>query len=149
MKVAYIFSVLRYVHDPVTQEFINIGVAMFSPESKYFRAICTTSYGRIASMFQTIDDPHFRQISQHIQDRICAVGDEFESALPFEAAPAIEHLLAQVLPPDDSAFQFSKAGVGLSADLDRTLNELFQRHVEQYARKTELHAQRQGGTPIS
>ena len=47
MKVAYSFSVLRYVHDPVTQEFINIGVAVFSPEAKYLRAICTTSYGRI------------------------------------------------------------------------------------------------------
>ena len=30
MKVAYSFSVLRYIHDPVTQEFVNIGVAVFS-----------------------------------------------------------------------------------------------------------------------
>jgi hypothetical protein len=43
MKAAYSFSVLRYVHDPVTQEFVNIGVAVFSPEARYFRAICTTS----------------------------------------------------------------------------------------------------------
>jgi hypothetical protein len=133
MKVAYSFSVLRYVHDPVTQEFINIGVAVFSPEAKYLRAVCTTSYGRITQMFQKIEGQRFRELSRYIQNQICAAGQEYESALPFEAGPTIEHLLARVLPPDDSAIQFSKAGVGLSSDLDRTLNELFQRHVEQYA----------------
>jgi hypothetical protein len=129
MKVAYSFSVLRYVHDPVTQEFINIGVAVFSPEAKYLRAICTTSYGRITHMFQTIDGHRFRQLSRHIQDAICAAGRQYQSAIPLESGQTIEHLLAKVLPPDDSAIQFSKAGVGLTGDLDRTLNELYQRYI--------------------
>jgi hypothetical protein len=47
MKTAYSYSVLRYMHDAVTQEFINIGVAVYSPEGKFFDAICTTSYRRI------------------------------------------------------------------------------------------------------
>ncbi|HWB86962.1 MAG TPA: DUF3037 domain-containing protein [Bryobacteraceae bacterium] len=132
MKVAYSFSVLRYVHDPVTQEFVNIGVAVFSPEAEYLRAICTTSYSRITNMFQRIDGPRFRQLSRYVQDQISAAEQDCRSVLPFEKAPTIEQLLAKVLPPDDSAVQFSKAGVGLSADLDRTLHELFQRHVEKY-----------------
>jgi hypothetical protein len=132
MRVAYSFSVLRYVHDPVTQEFVNIGVAVFSPDAKFLRAICTTSYSRITHLFQRIDGNRFRQLTRYIQDQICAAGLDYESALPFESGQAIEHLLAKVLPPDDSAIQFSKVGVGLSADLDRTLNELFQRHVEMY-----------------
>lgn len=132
MRVAYSFSVLRYVHDPVTQEFINIGVAILSPEAGYFHATCTTSYGRITQMFQKIGGQRFRQLSRYIQDQICAAGREFESTLTLEAVPTIEKLLARVLPPDDSAIQFSKAGVGLSTDLDRTLHELFQRHVERY-----------------
>jgi hypothetical protein len=133
MRVAYSFSVLRYVHDPVTQEFINIGVAVFSPEAKYLRAVCTTRYGRIAQMFQKIDGDHFRQLARYIETQICAAGRAYVSALPFESGQAIEHLLARVLPLDDSAIQFSKPGVGLSGDLDRTLEELYQRHVEQYA----------------
>jgi hypothetical protein len=132
MKVAYSYSVLRYVHDPVTQEFVNIGVAVFSPAAKYFRATCTTSYGRITNIFQKIDGNRFRQLSRYIQDQICAMGREYESALPFESGQSIEHLLAKVLPPDDSAIQFSKPGVGLSSDFDQTLKELFDRHVEQY-----------------
>ena len=32
MKTAYTFSVLRYVHDPVTAEFVNIGVALYAAD---------------------------------------------------------------------------------------------------------------------
>jgi len=132
MRVAYSFSVLRYVHDPVTQEFVNIGVAVFSPEAQYLRAICTGNYGRITQLFQRIDGQRFRQLSRYIQDQICIAGEDLKAALPFESGPTIESLLAKVLPPDDSAVRFSKAGVGLSADLDQTLYGLFQRHVERY-----------------
>jgi len=34
MKTAYSYSVLRYIHDPVTREFINIGVAVYSFDAK-------------------------------------------------------------------------------------------------------------------
>ncbi len=137
MKVGYSFSVLRYIHDPVTQEFINIGVAVFSPDAKYLRAMCTTSYGRITHMFQKIEGQRFRQISRYIQEQICAAGHDYESALPFEGTTTIEKLLVKILPPDDSAIQFSKAGVGLSGDLEKTLRELFERHVELYAASSE------------
>jgi len=33
VRTPYTFSILRYVHDPVTQEFINIGVAVYSREA--------------------------------------------------------------------------------------------------------------------
>jgi hypothetical protein len=132
MKAAYSYSVLRYIHDPVTQEFINIGVAVYSPEARFFDAICTTSYGRISNVFERIDGNRFRELARHIQHQIARMGGEYEMALPFEPAVAVEHLLAKVLPADDSAIQFSKPGVGFSSDLDRTLKELFQRHVERY-----------------
>jgi hypothetical protein len=38
-KTPYSFSVLRYVHDPVSQEFANIGVAFFSSQARYLDAI--------------------------------------------------------------------------------------------------------------
>jgi hypothetical protein len=51
----------------------------------------------------------------------------------FEPSATIETLLSRVLPPDDSAFQFSPAGVGVSADLNETLRELFSRFVDKYS----------------
>ena len=131
MKTPYGFSILRYVHDPVTQEFVNIGVAVFAPQAQFLRAVCPGHYGRINRMFSRIDGVRFRQLSRHIQNQIHALG----TRLPLDTgapAKALETLLASVLPPDDSSIQFSPAGVGLSRDPERTLAELFERYVEHY-----------------
>ncbi|MGA2850123.1 MAG: DUF3037 domain-containing protein [Terracidiphilus sp.] len=137
MRVGYSFCVLRYVHDPTAQEFVNIGVAIFSADARYLQAICTMNYGRITQVFQKIDGPRFRQISRYIQDQICAAGQLRESGLPFESSQNIEQVLAKILPHDDSAIQFSRAGVGLSGNLDQTLQQLYRRHVEHYTSHNE------------
>jgi hypothetical protein len=137
MKVKYKFSVLRYIHDPVTQEFVNIGVALYSEELRHLDALCAVNYGRISRMFTKINGYRFRQSTRYIQDQIKRLGDEIKSGLPFESKVPIEKLLAEVLPPDDSAFQFSPAGAGISADMGEALKELFDRLVEKYAQALE------------
>ena len=134
MRTAYSFSVLRYVHDPLTQEFVNIGVAVYSQQAGFLRAICTPHYGRITQSFTKIDGNRFRQLTRYIQEQVNAIGERLQGELPFEPGRTIEQLLGRVLPPDDSSIQFSSpAGVGLSLDLDKTLGELFDRYCERYA----------------
>jgi hypothetical protein len=133
MNTPYTFSVLRYVHDPVTAEFVNIGVALYAPAAKYLDAICTSHYQRLSAMFEPIDGDHFRQITKFVQSRIEELGQRLNSELALKNPPKnIDDVLAQVLPPDDSAIQFSTAGGGLSSDLTKTLNELYVRYVERY-----------------
>ncbi len=55
MKIPYTFSVLRYVHDPVTTEFVNVGVALYAPDAKYLSAICTPYYARLSEIFGDVD----------------------------------------------------------------------------------------------
>jgi len=50
MKAQFHFSLLRFVYDPLTQEFLNIGVVLFSPESNFLQARFTNRYGRISRM---------------------------------------------------------------------------------------------------
>lgn len=136
-KIPYSFSVLRYIHDPVTQEFANVGVAVYSRQARYLDAICTATYGRISNMFGEIDGNRFRQTTRYIQERLRNIGGELLKGLPFETSKTIEGILATVLPPDDSAFQFSPAGTGVSHDLDKELKDLFVRFVERYSSHSE------------
>jgi hypothetical protein len=138
MKTPYTFSVLKYVHDPVTLEFANIGVALYAPEAKYLSALCTPHYGRLSKMFARVDGEHFRQLTRYLQDQIDVLGQRLLTELPFDGpARDIQLLLAKVLPRDDSAIQFSPAGAGLTSDPERTLNELYERFVERYAAPAE------------
>jgi hypothetical protein len=133
MRKSYSFSILRYVHDAVTQEFINIGVAVYSAEAGFLRVICTAHYARITRTFASIDGNRFRELTAYIEEKLNTIGRDLGSGLPFEPGLAIEHVLARVLPPDDSSVQFSHAGVGLSSDLEKTIVDLFNRYVERYA----------------
>ncbi|MFZ0466500.1 MAG: hypothetical protein WAL78_12465, partial [Candidatus Acidiferrales bacterium] len=98
---------------------------------------CEIHYSRITKIFGKVDGDRFRQATRYIQERVQRIGQDLSSSLPFDPDLKIEGLLALVLPPDDSAFQFSAAGVGLSSDLDATMNDLFGRFVEKYSLRTE------------
>ena len=138
MRIPYSFSVLRYIHDSVTQEFVNIGVAVYSQRAGFLQAICTTHYSRVSQTFTKIDGSRFRELTRYLQTEINKVGESLVGELPFESDRSIEQLLKRVLPPDDSLIQFSSpAGVGLSADLTKTLQDLFSRYVERYTSRPE------------
>src|SRR6266568_3996437 len=116
-SISYAFSVLRYIHDPVSAEFVNVGVALYAPETRFFSAICSPNYGRISQMFGSINGEQFRQISRYIQTQIEIVGEKLNSERLLNGSiQDIRPLLAQVLPSDDSSIQFTAPGGGLTND---------------------------------
>lgn len=138
MKTPYTFTVLRYVHDVVSGEFVNVGVALYAPGAKFLGAACTTTYGRVSQFFGGIESDHFKRLMRHVQAGIEELGDRLRSELPFEAPAADARGWAdRVLPPDDSSLQFSAPSGGVTSDPAATLEQLYQRFVEQYARREE------------
>jgi Protein of unknown function (DUF3037) len=51
MKTTFTYTVLRYVHDIATGEFVNMGVVLYAPEARYVSALCNPRYGRLSKMF--------------------------------------------------------------------------------------------------
>ena len=139
MKIPYTFSVLRYVHDPVTGEFANIGIAVYAPQAKYLNAVCTSHYGRPSNMFGQVDGDRFRQVAHYIEGELKRIGRKLDTELPLAQPPSdIEQVLKQVLPYDDSSFQFSRIGAGLTDNPDESLRQLFDRYVEKYSERVQL-----------
>lgn len=133
MKTPYTYSVLRYVHDTVSGEFINVGVALLAPEARYAGAICRPTFGRLSKVFPGMDGEAFKRLMRHIQSRFARMGDELATTLPFETAPkSILELAYAVLPPDDSSLQWTPAGSGLTENPASTLESLFDRMVMAY-----------------
>lgn len=131
MKTTYRYSVLHYMHDAATREFVNVGVVLYAPKARFLAARCTTHYARPSALFGHIDGTAFRRLARFVEREVNKLGDRIKDELPL-LSNRIESVLDKVLPPDDSAMQFSPGGAGVSADLDRTLAELFERFVERY-----------------
>lgn len=138
MKTPYSFTVLRYIHDIVTGEFVNIGVVLYAPKARFLSAICTSRYGRLSRMFCEVNGEHFKQVVRYIQATLEEEGVRLISELPFDEMPkSVTEFVARVLPVDDSSLQFSPEGFGLTENPQVTLEQLYTRHVERYYEKPE------------
>lgn len=133
--ITYSYTILRYVHDTTTGEFVNVGVALYAPQARYASALCRSTYGRLNKVFPGINAEHFKSLMRHIQARFEEMGEQLGSQLPLEPASTVEDLARRILPVDDSALQWGPMGVGRTADPARTLESLFERMVMRYEDK--------------
>lgn len=131
-KKPYNYIVLRYVHDVVTGEFVNVGILLVSPNENKVLARTRKTIGRIKSVFPDLDrtsfvdtmkafDTGFRKVS-----KIVAKNELFASQ-----KDAGDYAL-QILPHDDSSLQWSSVGAGLTGDVEQTFERLFERFVSRY-----------------
>lgn len=135
-KQPYTYTVLRYVHDTGTGEFANVGVVLCAPAARFVDAILRPTHGRLSKMFPGMDGDHFRRVVKHLQARFDELATRAQEEMDLETLPATALELAhRVIAPDDSSFQWSPMGSGLSSDLSATLETIYQRMVETYGDK--------------
>ena len=87
MKTAYTYTVLRYVHDTATGEFVNVGVVLYAREVRYASAQCRTTIGRLSKAFPGMDGEAFKNLMRYIQSRLEEMGDSIRNELPLKACP--------------------------------------------------------------
>lgn len=134
MKVEYSFAVLRYVHDIVTEEFINIGIVLYAPKANYLNSAFTTHYRRLSEVFShQIEGDHYRSLVRYLSKRFSEQAARISSEFSFSDLPTnVLEIANSVLPQDDSSFQWSESKSGVTKDLDKTLEYLFTRLVLRY-----------------
>lgn len=139
MKTTFTYTVLRYVHDIATGEFVNMGVALYAPEAKYISAICSPRYGRLSKMFLDVNGDHLRSVMRYIQARFEEHAAKFNTELPLAGKPeSIMEIACSILPRDDSALQWSEPNGGITENPAATLEQLYARLVEKYEQRAQL-----------
>jgi hypothetical protein len=135
-EFAFQFAVLRYIHDPATEEFLNVGVVVYSREARYLRAVVNMRYSRLSDAFQEINGDHYRRVVHYIERCLAERHYRLQQLELFDELPAqIETILGQVLPAIDSSLVFGGYGGGITADLEAELNRLYKRLVERYTER--------------
>lgn len=139
MKTTYSFTILRYVHDIATGEFVNMGVALYAPEASYVSAICNPRYGRLSKLFLDVNGEHLRSLMRFIQARFEEHAAKLNSELALEGKPkSVMEIAASILPRDDSSLQWSDPGGGITEDPAATLEQLYTRLVEKYEQRAQV-----------
>lgn len=142
MKTAYTYTVLRYVHDIATGEFLNLGVALYSPEAAFLGARYRTTFSRLTAAFAGLRAESLRSTISFLQKQFDEQGKRLREELALDdRSDSIMPIAHGVLPADSSSLQWSPPGAGLTENAEATLNQLFDRLVVRYS-KVENHEQR-------
>ncbi len=129
----YSYTILRYLHDPSTGEFANVGVALYAPEARYVSALCRTTYQRLSGMFPDINGDAFRSQMRFVQSQFEAFQDRLQAELPLSDVPrSVMEIAHGVLPHDAGSFQWSAPAGGITNDPAASLHKIFVRMVARY-----------------
>lgn len=135
MQVTYEFVVLRYVHDILTEEFVNIGIVIFSKDVKQIKFLHIEpnnkgEYIRVSGMFPTVNKFYIRLLLNTIETTALKIQENFNDN-------TLNHngeMETKILTRDDSSLQWSKKSYGLTDDLDKEAQKLFDRFVMKFVK---------------
>src|ERR1700693_4457428 len=134
----YSYTVLRYVHDVVTGEFVNVGVILYVPSTNTVMVRVRKTIGRMRTLFPELNRDAFVRTMNAAERSVAALwrslGNDGALLKPSGDAAAI---VGRVLPRDDSSLQWSSpGGTGITDNPEKTIKRLFERFVSRYDTST-------------
>ena len=133
-RVPYATIILRYVHDQVSGEFVNVGLALLNNDGSFLEFRTLTKMKRVYQFFPGARPRIIggalrfaKEKASHTKGRISEIfkGDD-------RIAERLQAFADKVLPQDDSGLQWSAVSVGLTHDPKTTFERLFDRLVHRY-----------------
>jgi Protein of unknown function (DUF3037) len=131
-RETYSYTVLRYVHDVMTAEFVNVGIVLHATSG--LKSKFRSTYGRVSSVFPTLDEKAFKETLRAVRTGIEHLAKSQRSAGLFQSSPDAMAFARKALAIDDSSFQWSPPGSGVTRDPAATLDQLYSRFVTRHER---------------
>jgi hypothetical protein len=136
-KEPYSYVVLRYIHDILTGEFVNVGLVMVVPGRPLILTKARKTFGRIKNVFPDLDSESYKRAIEAIERGMKAVDRGLKSEGMFKSEKTAGDYGRIALPLDDSSLHWSPVGAGLTADPQKTFDQLYHRFVARYDRAPE------------
>jgi Protein of unknown function (DUF3037) len=141
----YSASYLRYVHDPVTGEFANVGVLVWVPQSRELYFVGTARTQRLGRFFHDFSDDDHQKVIRYARKEFAKLAEKLkqQSELPFDLAAArARDLGLVVIPFDDATYQWSPSFGGYAVDAKAIAEEIFQEAIGVHQKKAPGPARR-------
>lgn len=132
----YSFCFLRYVHEPLSGEFANVGVLLWAPGSRYLGFRASQKFRRLSHFFHGFQQQDYRNMIARIEtqfEKLAGILADSQGELPFSESPeSARELALKVIPHDDAALQWSLSAGGLTVSPEEELEALFMEAVARH-----------------
>ena len=127
----YQYQIIRYTHDVLTEEFVNVGVVVFEPKTGYLKSKFINKFGRITQFYAEVNGHGILSALKAFESEIKRIANQLHELFrnDFEY---IHQITNEILPKDDSALQCTEMSFGLDTNLEIALEDLFERFVDKY-----------------
>lgn len=129
---SYSYVTLRYFHDAMTGEFLNVGLLLFAPAEKSLRVKTRRTMSRVREVFPDLDRSAFTSAMRSVEHSVARIKKELFDAPLFSKDLDVESIARRVVPLDDSSLQWSSKSAGITSNIDQTFDRLFSRLVTRY-----------------
>ena len=130
----YTYVLLRYRHDPLAEEFVNVGVVLHAPKSRFVGVKVRKTVGRLSKMFPLLDRRALSSALTSIERSVLKFRPSSESDLFSDMAFELDaaKIANQAMPADDSSYLWSALRSGITNSPDDTIDKLYARFVSAY-----------------
>jgi hypothetical protein len=130
-EINYQYQILRYRHDAVSGEFVNIGIVFFDADSRFLCVRITEKQERIARFFGSLSSAFLLSTTKHIENEFNQIAKRLASAKSL-AYTSITEITSSVLPINDNGLFFSEVHKGWHYDHQNAFNETYHRLIGKY-----------------
>ncbi|MGV2101280.1 DUF3037 domain-containing protein [Rhizobium sp. 21-4511-3d] len=128
----YTYVILRYRHDPIAGEQINVGVVLFAPKSGFLGALFRKAYGRITKVFPDVNGAVLKHDLMQLERDFAKLSKRRETGDLLSNELTALSFAHRILPVDDSSLVWGDLSSGTTIDAGRTLEDLHSRFISQY-----------------
>lgn len=122
---------IRYA-ETQTNEFLNMGLVLFSPKARYAGCRWAQGLARITQAFPSADPVALRRLQRAVDDVVTEWRAQ-QVELSLEPLEKVQQLLSRAFQHDDATVQLSLVISGVTSNAERTLNELFDLYIGKQA----------------
>jgi hypothetical protein len=145
MKMSYTFSIVRYVHEPIAGESLNVGVLLYSPEAAYIDVALEYRYERFSTTFARFDGERYKQVLRYFAAAVAEAQGKISESVLFvrdsvKTLTTAADVARRIWSDPGLSFRFSEPMGGIGEDMPGQLANLFARFVtSQYERPESEH----------
>lgn len=139
----YQYTLIKYVHNDASGECVNVGLAMFAPERRWFRVRFNPRYSRIKQFFSNaFDADHYRNVVRALSERFDHLTasllreERDDSTASGESPDRLRRIMESVLPEDSTVFRWGPLCGGVTRDVDGRFDALFSEFVTRHDKPT-------------
>jgi hypothetical protein len=128
-RFGYTYCLIKYVHNPVAGEILNIGVLLFSDEQRQIVGKFESHFERLSSAFANFDGDHYRSVIRNLESSTSHLNEKFNPTLFKSGFKDIKEVFSLLVPDLGLSIQFGNILAGITNDLEFESEQIFDRLI--------------------